>query len=129
MQPALQGPQSAVDRICEFTGWPLGHAWIVSGQKDMLSPPIWNQIRESRFEAFRAASEASRLSRGMDLLAEIIADAQPIWIRDLAHDPNFTRQSAAQQAGLKSAFAFPVLSGSAVIAVLEFFAAGLRRSG
>jgi PAS domain S-box-containing protein len=114
--------QSAVDRICEFTGWPLGHAWIVSDQKDMLSPPIWNQIREPRFEAFRAASDAGGLVTGMDLLAEIAADAQPIWIRDLAHYPNFTRQSAARQAGLKSAFAFPVLSGSEVMAVLEFFA-------
>jgi PAS domain S-box-containing protein len=114
--------QFAVDRVCEFTGWPLGHAWIVSGQQDILSPPIWSQPRESRFEAFRVASDAGRLLTGMDLLAEIIADGQPIWIRDLAHYPNFTRQSAAQQAGLKSAFAFPVLSGSEVMAVLEFFA-------
>ena len=114
--------QFAVDRICEFTGWPLGHAWIVSGQKDILSPRIWSQTRESRFEAFRTASDAGGLLTGADLLSEIIADAQPIWIRDLAHYPNFTRQSAAQQAGLKSAFAFPVLSGNEVMAVLEFFA-------
>jgi PAS domain S-box-containing protein len=114
--------QFAVDRICEFTGWPLGHAWIVSGQQDIHSPAIWSQTRESCFEAFRAASEARRLSTGADLLAEVIADAQPIWIRDLGHYPNFTRQAAAQHAGLKSAFAFPVLSGTEVIAVLEFFA-------
>jgi PAS domain S-box-containing protein len=114
--------QFAVDRICAFTGWPLGHAWIVAGQKDMLSPPIWSATRESRCDAFRAASDAGELLTGTDLLAEIIADAQPIWIRDLAHYPNFTRQAAARQAGLKSAFAFPVLSGSEVMAVLEFFA-------
>ena len=35
---------------------------------------------------------------------------------------NFTRQPAAQEAGIKSAFAFPALSGSEVIAILEFFA-------
>jgi PAS domain S-box-containing protein len=114
--------QFAVDRICEFTGWPLGHAWIVAGQKDMLSPPIWSVTRESRYDAFRAASDAGELLTGTDLLAEIIADAQPIWITDLAHYPNFTRQSPAQKAGLRSAFAFPVLSGTEVMAVLEFFA-------
>jgi PAS domain S-box-containing protein len=114
--------QFAVDRVCEFTGWPLGHACIVSSQKHMLSPPIWNQVRTPRFEAFCAASEAGELITGMDFLAEIVTDAQPIWIRDLAHYPNFTRQSAARQAGLKSAFAFPVMSGSEVVAVLEFFA-------
>jgi PAS domain-containing protein len=40
----------------------------------------------------------------------------------VASEANFTRQAVAQQAGIKSAFAFPVLSGNEVIAVLEFFA-------
>jgi protein-histidine pros-kinase len=52
----------------------------------------------------------------------VIADARPIWVKDVAKDPDFTRWSVAQQTGIRSAFAFPVLSGGKVIAVLEFFA-------
>jgi PAS domain S-box-containing protein len=114
--------QFAVERVCEFTGWPLGHACIASaGQKHLVSCPIWSSMQEFRFEAFRAASEASGFATAADLLAKVMADARPIWVRDVAATPNFTRQAVAQEAGIKSSFAFPVLSGSEVVAVLEFF--------
>ena len=68
--------QFAVDRVCEFTGWPLGHACIASsGQKHLVSSPIWSGVQERRFDAFRAASEASGFSIEADLLGKVIADA------------------------------------------------------
>ena len=118
-----QAMQFAVERVCEFTGWPLGHACMPAiSQTHLLSSHIWSGIEERRFDAFRAASEVSGFSIAADLPARSHYRARPIWVRDLANDPNFARQSAAQQAGIKSAFAFPVLSGNEVIAVLEFFA-------
>ncbi len=115
--------QFAVERICEFTGWPLGHACIASAnQKRLASSPIWSGLQDHRFDDFRAVSEASEFSMAMGLITSVVANPRPVWVRDLANHPNFARQSAAQQAGIKSAFAFPVLSGSEVIAVLEFFA-------
>jgi PAS domain S-box-containing protein len=114
--------QYAVDRVCEFTGWPLGHACIASsGQKHLVSSPIWSSVQAARFDAFRAASEAG-FSIEADILGKVIADGRPIWVKDVADAPDFTRRSAAQQTGIRSAFAFPVLSGSKVIALLEFFA-------
>jgi len=111
----------AVKRVCEFTGWPLGHALIAhAGQQHLASS--WNSVEERGFDDFRAASEASSFSIAADLLGRVIAGAQPIWIRDVANDLHFTRGHAAQQAGIRSAFAFPVLSGGESIAVLEFFA-------
>ena len=52
----------------------------------------------------------------------MIADARPIWVKDVANDPDFTRCSVARQTAIRSAFAFPVLGGGEVIALLEFFA-------
>ena len=113
--------QFAVERVCEFTGWPLGHAFIArAGKKHLASS--WNSVQDRRFDDFRAASEASEFSIEADLLGKVIAGARPIWVRDVANDPNFTRRSAAHQAGIRSAFAFPVLSGGELIALLEFFA-------
>jgi PAS domain S-box-containing protein len=115
--------QFAVERICEFTGWPLGHACIASAnQKRQASSPIWSGAQDHRFDDFRAESEASEFSTSMDLITNVVANHRPVWVRDVANHPKFARQSAAQQAGIKSAFAFPVLSGSEVIAFLEFFA-------
>jgi PAS domain S-box-containing protein len=115
--------QFAVERICRFTAWPLGHAFLPAvGQTQLASSHIWCGMQEHRFAAFRTVSELNGLSAAADVTAHVATSAQPIWVRDVANDPHFARHSAAQQAGIKSAFAFPVLSGSEVIAVLEFFA-------
>jgi PAS domain S-box-containing protein len=110
--------QFAVDRVCVFTGWPLGHAWIADG----VAPSIWDSKREPRFDAFRTVSDMYNFSTRVALVAAVIAEGHPIWMKNLGNNPNFMRQPAAQRAGLKSAFAFPVWSGNEVIAVLEFFA-------
>ncbi len=115
--------QFAVDRVCEFTGWPLGHACIASiGRKHLVSSAIWSGLEGGRFDAFRAASDASEFSIEADLFGKVVAEARPIWVRDVASHPDFTRWSAARQTGIRSAFAFPVLGGGEVIALLEFFA-------
>jgi PAS domain S-box-containing protein len=113
--------QFAVERMCEFTGWPLGHAILARGGEKSLASS-WNSRQDNRFDGFRAASEASSFSIEADLLGRVIAGVRPIWVTDVANHPHFTRRSAAQQAGIRSAFAFPVLSGGEVIALLEFFA-------
>jgi protein-histidine pros-kinase len=113
--------QFAVERVCAFTGWPLGHAFIArAGPKHLAS--CWNSTQDRRFDDFRAASETSSFSIEADLLGKVISGARPIWVRDLANNPSFTRRSIAQQAGIRSAFVFPVLSGGELIALLEFFA-------
>jgi protein-histidine pros-kinase len=117
----IQAMQFAVDRICKFTAWPLGHAYIPTiGRPDLAFTHIWNTTQEHRFDAFRAVSETSEVSLAADLPAGVFTTARAIWVRDVASDPHFSRQAEAHQAGIKSAFAFPVLSGTEVVAVLEF---------
>ena len=117
-----QAMQFAVDRVCQFTAWPLGHACIPAvGSSHLASFHLWSSTQERRFDAFRSASEVSGFSIAADLPAKVLTSARAIWVRDVASDPHFARQSVAQQAGIKSAFAFPVLSGNEVVAVLEFF--------
>jgi PAS domain S-box-containing protein len=113
-----QAMQFAVDRLCQFTAWPLGHA---VGSPHLGSFHIWTSIEERRFDAFRSVSEASGISTAGDLPAKVFTSARAIWVRDVANHPDFARQPVAQQAGIKSAFAFPVMSGNEVVAVLEFF--------
>jgi PAS domain S-box-containing protein len=47
--------------------------------------------------------------------------AKPLWIRDLAADENFPRIMFAAREGLRSGFAFPILAGTEVVGVIEFF--------
>src|SRR6201996_812600 len=117
-----QAMQFAVDRVCQFTSWSLGHACVFAvGQPHLASTHIWSSTRERRFDAFRAASEANEFSIAADLPINALISARPTWVRDVANDPHFARQAVARQAGLRSSFAFPVLSGNEVVSILEFF--------
>src|SRR3984957_6509803 len=67
--------QFAVKRICEFTGWPLGHACIASAsEKRPASSPIWSGVPNHRFDDFRAATEASEFSMAMDLITNVVGN-------------------------------------------------------
>jgi len=51
----------------------------------------------------------------------VLATASPVWIDDVTQNKNFLRASAAAAAGLRGAFALPVLIGSKVVGVIEFY--------
>src|ERR1700760_3671407 len=89
-----EATQFALDRVCAFTGWPLGHACIApTGQTQLTSSPIWSEEQGGGFFDFRPATEADTFLMEADLLGKVIADAQPVWVRDVANEPNFTRRS------------------------------------
>jgi hypothetical protein len=51
-----------------------------------------------------------------------MATGKPVWLVDLARDPNFPRAKAAVDIQVETGFGFPVLVGREVAAILEFFA-------
>ena len=51
----------------------------------------------------------------------VLESGEPAWITDVTKDRNFPRVTMAADLGVKGAFAFPVLVGTNVVAVLEFF--------
>jgi len=113
--------QFAVDRVCEFTGWPLGHVCLTSvDRKELLSSNIWSSAPEGPFASLRETSERSGLCVAPEITGDVFASARPAWIRDVTNDPSFSGHSA-EHAGVKSACVFPIVSGSGVVAVLEFF--------
>ncbi|MGC2400833.1 MAG: PAS domain S-box protein [Acidobacteriaceae bacterium] len=113
--------QFTVDRVCEFTGWPLGHASIVSGGHQLTSA-AWNRSRETRLLPFCAAMETSGAQANLTPAAKVLDQTHPVWMNDLGGDTEFILRQEAKQAGLTTAFACPVWSGTEIIAVLEFFA-------
>ncbi|NCF26798.1 MAG: response regulator [Gammaproteobacteria bacterium] len=116
--------QIALDRVCAFTGWPVGHAYLVSDEADgvAVSAGLWHLDDEERFANFRAVTEGrSWGSSKTGLVRRVLTDGKPAWIIDVTKDPGFVRAKSAKEIGVRAGFAFPVLAGSEVRAVLEFF--------
>ena len=114
----------ALRTVCEFTGWTLGHAYLTQSDAagTRLAPTtIWHASDDQRIRDFQHLTESTHFHAGTGLPGRVLATGAPAWIADVPDDPNFPRAAAARLAGIKAGFAFPVLAGSEVVAVLEFF--------
>ena len=114
--------QFGLDRICQHTGWPVGHVYLVSAKsKKLVSSTLWHVADGVKFESFRQASREIPLSMGAGLPGRVAENGKPLWISDVVEDANFPRRKAALELGLRGAFGLPVLTQGEVVAVLEFF--------
>jgi PAS domain S-box-containing protein len=116
--------QDAINTICRTIGWPIGHAYLASeGAGDPLrTTSIWHLDDPERFRVFQAITEAVTLPAPDDLPGRALLSGKPEWISDLAENHARPRFSIISDLGVRSGFAFPVLVGAEVAAVLEFFA-------
>ena len=120
-------PEEAVgtclDLVCAHVGWPVGHALLVAGgdARTLLSWSLWHLDDPVRFSDFRRVSEEIHFASGVGLPGRVLQSGRSAWIADVTVDPNFPRLRLAANLGVRGAFAFPVLIGERVAAVLEFF--------
>jgi len=120
----------ALAAVCRYANWPLGHLWLLTeggGAEGFDSTPIWYDGSaegggNGQFHALRAHTEAAVFLPGAGLPARVARSGAPVWVNtDGADESDFPRLPLILQAGLGSLFAFPVMIGSEVVAVLEFF--------
>jgi len=114
--------QFAVTRVCEFTGWYIGHALLRragEGPVRLVSTGIWYTRADSpAVRAFCAESETVDIAPGIGMPGRVLETAAPVW----SSTPPLTRRGKLGDAvGILVAFGFPVLVGTEVAAVLEFF--------
>ena len=113
--------QRALDEVCAYTHWPVGHAYL-PGPGGVLAPTgLWHLADPDRYASFRRSTEQTPLPPGVGLLRGTLCSREPAWTPDVSADPNFLRAAAAREAGLRAAFGFPVIADGEAVAVLEFF--------
>jgi PAS domain S-box-containing protein len=119
-----QALQTCVEKVCETSGWEVGHVYAADGAPPHVLNPtaIWCVSDPSAFAQFVEATAALSFEPGQGLPGRVFANQRPEWVVDLQADERFTRSRVAMETGIRSAFAFPVLVGTEVAAVLEFFA-------
>lgn len=110
-------------QICEFSGWPLGHLYLTADNpsEGLVPTPFWHVDKPGQFETFQKITLETPLEEGIGLPGRVLISGQPAWIIDVTKDSNFPRAQLAQDIGVKAGFAFPILIGTKVLGVMEFF--------
>ena len=115
---------SIIAAICINLEWELGAFWQYATTRPVLVCTNISAADEA-LGRFIAESRKNELMAGEGLPGRVFASSEPEWIVDIRSE-DFSGASAAVQAGLQSAFAFPVLAGADAIAVLEFLSSRFR---
>ena len=90
---------------------------------DTLVPTsIWHLDEPDRFTNFRDVTEQTEFKIGVGIPGRVLESGRPVWIADITKATNVPRAELAVDIGVKAGFGVPVLIGSDVVAVMEFFA-------
>ena len=106
-------------------GWDFGALWVPADADGsfLRCEHTW-QGAFTPVAAFAEASRSVRLAPGQGMPGEVWRTGRPAWIAEAAEHPRpLPRAEAAAEAGLRSAFAFPIRCAGNVLGVMEFFAA------
>ncbi len=126
--PSLRAAAPKVlQAICETLGWEHGALWHVDRAAGVLQcVETWNLPGVS-FPEFEAVSRGGAFPPGIGLPGRVWSSGKPAWIPDVTRDSNFPRAPIAVREGLRGALGFPVLLGTEVLGVLEFFSREIRQ--
>ncbi|MBL0936385.1 MAG: EAL domain-containing protein [Rhizobiaceae bacterium] len=112
----------ALDAICRHTGWPFGNVYRLDDASGELRPtPMWHAGDQERLSAFIERTQRTIFRTGEGLPGRVLQKGTATWIDNVALDPTLPRCHVAAECGLHAAFGFPILVGSEIRAVMEFF--------
>lgn len=116
--------QTVVRLVCHHTDWPVGHVYEVEeGSQELRPTKIWHMAAPANFQTLHDMTMRTRPVAPDGLPGRVYQSGRPIWIADMQQEPTFTGgREADSDLGVRAAFAFPVLVGQEVVAILEFFA-------
>ena len=106
---------------CECEGWDVGLFWAWDPSSRTLRSVAEWQSQPLKSKVFIAGCQGLILQEGQDLPGRVRAQGGPVWISDVTQDEEFFRPQVAAEAGLRSAFAYPVQVGDTPHGVMEFF--------
>ena len=137
---------AALDEICRFMGWPVGHAYLASSDEpSRLVSTVWSIRDPNRYAAFRAATEDEVWTVGRGLPGLALQTGEPViaWPDDALNAARVEvvgdkdvlgripipipsdrgkRAGEWKELGLGAGLAVPILVGETTVGVFEFFA-------
>lgn len=115
--------QVVVQRICEFSGWDLGKAWLPhrqhGGVEKYTLAALYSGLEEvHRLSKYRHANFF--LYTGF--LDRVYSTKKPLWIEKIQDEKDLNQASLIKELGFQTAVGFPVIGNeNQVLAIINFF--------
>lgn len=125
---AEQALSVCLEAVSRHGGWHLADVFVLADDDSGVMAPagLWWADDPDDFTVFRRSSGNIQFAPGKGLPGRVAETGKPVWIVDTRLDGNFPRAGLAGGLEVASGFAFPVLVGQKVTAVLEFFSRDIR---
>ena len=120
-QPFQETARRVMQTICDNLNWQMGAMWQVGDDGQQIhfvdewhDPSISGEVAAELTKGFS-------FTRGEGLPGVVWATADAVWVTDLSDTKRFPRAARATSAGIRAAFAFPILYEGSVRGVMEFY--------
>ncbi|MFN6464894.1 MAG: adenylate/guanylate cyclase domain-containing protein [Nostoc sp. DedVER02] len=138
-QSVKQAIPQILQSICQNLGWDLGELWTpsqyigTSVQEHSINAvlrcvEIWSSrvISVREFKAITWQTTYTPGTPGIGLPGRVWIRRLPLWIQDITEDGDTKRSQPAAEAGLHTAFGFPILDDSEILGVMVFLSRDIQ---
>ncbi|MBT5049787.1 MAG: PAS domain S-box protein [Rhodospirillaceae bacterium] len=114
--------QTCLEDICGDTNWPIGHALVSSQEKGgtFVSMGLWHCSAPDDFLDFQNWLRQAELVSSAGLVGLAVTRLEPVWASNIDQADSPVYLPTAAKAGLRTAFAVPMIVGRETVAVLQF---------
>ncbi|MDQ3061560.1 MAG: GAF domain-containing protein, partial [Acidobacteriota bacterium] len=100
-----------LEAICRNLQFELGELWCMDKQDKILRLENAWHFPSSSLENFVAESRQFKFTISEGLPGKVWAKNAPVWLENIGGENNMPRKFFAEETGLQSGFAFPILLG------------------
>jgi PAS domain S-box-containing protein len=119
IEDALRGVLPA---MCAHLDWDLATLWLVESDGEaMRCVDVWSRPDGPAAAVMEQASRLRRFRRGEGLPGRVLEAREPIVVANLSRAATLPRVRSAAASGFSTAVALPLVSGPAVLGVVELF--------
>ncbi|HKW37297.1 MAG TPA: EAL domain-containing protein [Burkholderiales bacterium] len=120
------GLKAAIRAVCAALDWDCGRFFRVDETAGVLRFGDFWAKPGPQFDLYIERSRKVTYAPGVGLIGTAWQTGEPLWVADVAREPRASRKTMANEAGMHSAFVFPVSSGGKIIGVLGINSGEIR---
>jgi len=112
-----------IQGICQSMEWRFGMCWILEAHELKLRGSWGDDIPElaGLVADYRQTVIKTEPVIAQNLVLRTFFSGKPVWIPDIIDDPGITNAHHIAKTGLRGGLGFPLLLGSKVLGVMEFY--------